>query len=91
MTSGNYLVDAHENDSSFHRSKTCNRCEGSGRVSWQDIRDGMQLMSEEIAFRIWKADKNGFPIKTYRQMLQIGRNIRKNGCDCPQCDGSGVL
>lgn len=70
--------------------RTCSRCDGSGRVSWQDIRDGMQLMSEEIAFRIWKADKNGFPCKTYKQMLNIARRVKKEGCECLACGGNGV-
>jgi RecJ-like exonuclease len=89
MTSGNGVVDAYERLQD--RIKTCKECHGNGKVSWDIIKDGMELMHDEISIRIYKRNKAGFPVMSYRQALKIEKEVRKEGADCPNCDGTGEV
>jgi DnaJ-class molecular chaperone len=89
MGSGNYLVD--RMDAEMSRCRTCPECRGEGSVSWDSIRDGFELMADAISFRIFKRKKNGFACKSFREMLSIAREVKKEGADCPMCDGSGEV
>lgn len=89
MGSGNYLVDRHDDEDS--RTRVCGECGGEGHVSWDRVKDGFELMADAISTRIWKRTKNKLPVTSFREMLGIAREIKKEGAECPACDGSGYV
>ena len=90
--SGNMLVDLHEQDEN-RRSKSleCCRCDGSGRVGWDTINDGYEKFADELSHIIYRRMKENNPVTSFREMLRVARIIRKEGADCPSCDGSGEI
>lgn len=88
MNSGNMLVDRHEKED-IRTYKCCN-CNGKGSVKWSELLDGVFLMTVEIDNKL-RYLKKKFPDASWRCFLHVARLIRKEGCKCYQCEGTGEV
>jgi hypothetical protein len=89
LGSGNILVDLH--DYYDNRTMTCPDCNGDGSIPWEEVKDGYEAMADEVAFRIHKRNKSGFPCLNFRTMLNIAREVKKSGKECLRCCGTGEV
>lgn len=87
MGSGNYLVDNY--DRVMDSAHKCDRCEGIGVIPWGDVEDGIIEMSSKIFVELEKMRIYSKGHLTYRLMLSKARDVRKDGCECPDCEGTG--
>ena len=85
MPSGNHVLDYA--DRMETKSCECRACNGTGKVEWTD----MEKMFDEMAFIAWKMKKAGIPLKTFKECLALGRQVKKEGTDCKHCDGTGEV
>jgi len=85
MNSGNMLVDRHE--AMDRPTHDCPNCSGLGHIPWED----MAVYSDKLADRVWRLERAGKPVTTFRQMLKLAREIREGGQVCERCDGCGEV
>lgn len=88
--SGNYMVDQHEADRSFHRSgRSCHKCDGTGTIPWDQVDDAKDVRRDDLFFTIRRIRK--YREVNFAEMRKIAKIIKNAGMDCPYCNGSGAL
>lgn len=82
----NMLVDRIEADNDVRTFK-CRDCNGQGSVPWKTVDDWQLRMSEKIEDEIYKNIKR----HGIRTVVQVARDVRRDGCRCEACDGCGEV
>lgn len=93
MTSGNLMVDR---GGKGEFEWTCSRCKGNGSIPWKALPEWRYLMACEIDFQITDIRQSYKIIGiedefTFNDMLDIAREVRRNGFECVSCGGRGVI
>jgi len=80
---GNTMIDCYREP----HYVTCGRCDGRGKVEWQDLGEFV----EELSFRVYKLKKVGKEPKSFTELLKLARLVKRSLNDCDLCDGTGEV
>jgi hypothetical protein len=81
--SGNIMVDTWVNV----KTVECGRCNGEGVVEWTDMED----YTDAIGHEIYRLKKTGHEPKTFRELIKLARQVKKDGKECDLCNGDGRI
>jgi len=82
---GNTLIDCWKEP---RRGTRCAWCNGTGNVKWTEAKDGVARYIDAVDMFRYRKEKAGQAM-TFKDLLKVARIIRKEGCDCHACDGTG--
>ena len=78
---GNTLIDCWKEP---RRGQRCPVCNGTGRHEWEMVR-----FTDELDMLVYRRNKLGNPVKTFRELMKIARIMKAEGQECRRCEGTG--